>query len=1110
MQQITFPQAKIACFLTVLACSLLFFNCNSAPDDKLDPEDFLNPPAASAVHTWWHWMDNNITREGISKDLESMKSQGITTATLFNIGILDEKDFGIPHVLFNTDEWYEMFKWTLEEADRLGIKIGAHNTDGWSASGGPWITPENSMKRCVWSKSFVAGGELVEQLLPKPHNNHNYYEDIRVLAVPAQAEPGAFQDIKPILKIDGLSTDELLYDGNPYSMVDISDGTRLDILFDDDFTANKIAIHPRVEYSWSNLRNIQYRIEIEASSDGVHYRSVKSIESPVVNRTSIIEIPATTGRFFRAVFDQISGIQGGQIGLAEFELLKIGETPSYHTEIPHHLEKTSTTMANNESNMFEPGPDHAVVALDEIMDITEFMTPDGILHWNAPSGNWEVLRIGYTTTGVTNAHATLAGTGLEVDKMDTSALNLHFRNYPQKLIDHAGDYAGNTFAFLLIDSWEARYQNWTGKFAEEFEQRRKYSLDYWLPVIAGITVESSEATERFLLDFRQTIAELIEENYYRHYHDLTQRNGLESYLEVIYGGRRYPPVDILRSNSLVDVPMYEFWAGPNWQTGYIQYNPVQSTRFALPAHTSALYDKHIIAAEAYTGFANYSESPWDLKLFGDQWYCRGINRMVLHTNVHQPFEKKPGFTLDIYGQSFNRHNTWWDLSSQWFTYQQRVQYILQQGLPVADFLYFMGDHYYQDLSAESAYDIPPGYFTQNINLDVLLNRSRVEHGKIVLDNGLSYELLLLPEDGFMETGTLERIAELVHAGAVVVGPRPVRYAREHNRDERTEIFNHLSEQVWGKPDTEDIYKNRYGRGRVFSGMDLWEILEISAIKPDFTSQINDMVDLLHFHKKIGAFDVYFVVNQEDKRVERDLSFRITGKTPEIWDPQYGTVTRPSEYRESDGYTRFTTQFEPKEALFFVFRDGELPGLPVREIPDAFYALDDFTGTITFEDLPGKEPVPIDELISWTESSDPDIRYFAGKAKYILEFNLPDDLAQYAPLFISLDEVQSVYEITLNDHYLGSSTFPGYKFDVSGLLKPDSNKMEIRVANTWRNRIIGDYAEFGELRNIWTTTPADMVPSWSNDTVEILPGKNKPLQESGILGPVKFYYMNHAP
>ena len=1099
------PHKRTVLFVTILVCSVFCIDCKRSPDVTLHPEDFMNPPSSSAVHTWWHWMDNNITREGITKDLEAMKSQGITTATLFNIGNPGEHDFGIPHVIFNTDEWYEMFEWTLEEADRLGMTIGAHNTDGWSSSGGPWITPETSMKRTVWSKSFIRGGKSIDQKLPKPHGNHNYYEDIRVLAIPARAEPSSFQHAKPAIKAGGSSTGNLLYDGNPFSMIDVEDGSYLEILFENDFTAEMIAIHPRVEYSWANLQNIRFRIELKVSSDGIHYRTIKVFDDPAVNRTSIIDIPNSTGKFFRLDFTNIIGLAEPQIGIAEIELLKKNESPAYNTDIPFHLEKTSTTMANNEANMFMPGKDASAVPFDDVIDVTEFMTLEGILKWDAPAGNWNVLRLGYTTTGVQNAHATIAGTGLEVDKLDTTSLNIHFNNYPKKLIEHAGEYAGNTFEFLLIDSWECRYQNWTGKFAEEFEQRRNYSIYNWLPVLAGITVESSEATERFLLDFRQTIAEMIEENYYRHFHDLTQRYGLSSYLEVIYGGRRYPPVDILKSNSIVDVPMYEFWAGPSWDTGYFNYTPVEKTNFSLPAHTAALYDKKIIAAEAYTGFANYSETPWDLKLIGDQWYTRGINRMVLHTNVHQPFEKKPGFTLDIYGQSFNRHNTWWDLSSQWFTYQHRVQYILQQGTPVADILYFMGDSYYQDLQAGSAYDIPAGYFSQNINLDALLHQSRVRNGMIELNNGLQYGLLLLPDDGYLQHGSLKRIAKLVREGAVVVGPKPSLYAGSHHSDYNTEQFNELADNLWGKAGTEGIYENQYGKGRVFSGMDLQDILDVLQLTPDFVSQHDKMANLLFFHKKIGTFDVYFVVNQEDRRVVREISFRKTGKSPEIWNPQYGTVSVPSGYQESDGYTTITTEFGPKESLFFVFRDSVLSGLPVREVPGDYYTLNDFTGSVAFEGLPDKSPIPVDEFSSWTNNNDPDIRFYSGNATYKIAFHLPEDLINRESLYLSLDEVKNVYEITLNDVYLGSSTFPGHKFDVSGLLKKQTNTLEIRVANTWRNRIIGDYTEFGELRNIWTTTRSDMVPSWSNDTVDILPGKDKPLQESGILAPVKIYY-----
>jgi len=678
--------------------------------------------------------------------------------------------------------------------------------------------------------------------------------------------------------------------------------------------------------------------------------------------------------------------------------------------------------------------------------------------------------------------------------MDTAALNLHFRNFPAKLIAHAGAYSGNTFEYLFIDSWECEYQNWTDHFASEFEKRRHYSIINWLPVICGVTVDNPEATERFLYDFQKTIAELIEENYYRHFNQLCKQAGVKSHAEVIYGGTGYPPLDILKSNSHVDVPMFEFWATPDESSNFINYKPVANPVFEMPAYAGALYGKNVIPAEAYTGYADYSESPWDLKLFGDNAFCTGINQMVLHSYVHQPFEKKPGVTLGIFGQSFNRHNPWWDFASQWFTYHARVQNILQQGVPVADILYFIGDRFYDNSEAADNYKIPDGYRIQKCNLDILMNHCRVKDGKLILDNGMSYQMLLLSNDSYMNTETLKRIAELVNTGAVIAGPKPVKVPGNLNYEGNMKSLKELADKMWGEAGTNDGSVNTYGKGKVYSGKSLKNILDELKIKPDFSKQSGEMNKLIFLHKKAGSADIYFVVNQEDKVVESECNFRISGKVTEIWNPQYGTIGLANDYKESDGSTVVKHKFQPKEALFFIFRTEKPDNLAEYKEFQQKFVLENFDGTISFEELPSKTPVKITNFGSLTSFTDPAIKFYSGKVKYTLNFDLPAELINRKPLFISLEKVKSGYEIILNGSLLGCSTFPGYLFDVTSLVKEKGNILEIRIAVPYRNRIIGDFIQFGSLKNVWTTSPVDN-----------LPGKDKPLLESGILGPLMFCY-----
>jgi len=1082
-----------------LFCMLvLFVFINSCKERTITqeplPGTFQNPPFESSVHAWWHWLDNSITREGITRDLEAMKKQGISTATILNVGLHGERDLGVPQAVFNTEEWYQMFEWALEEADRLGMRIGAHNCDGWSSSVGPWISPENSMKRCTWSRTILEGGIKTDIMLPEPGKKKEYYQDIRVLAFPVMKGISSFQREKPAIILNGSPTGNLLYDGNPLTTMNVKESDRLDIVFKKEFTATKIAIHPRVEFVWNDLSKVHYQVELKASHDGNTFKTIQQFDGPKPNSTTILEITPLTAKQFRLEFSKLEGIQESDMDIAEAELLGQGEEPAYNTHIPCHLPKTVTTMPYAVNDVLVEGTDTSgSVPLDAVMDISQFMTPDGNLKWDAPAGIWEVLRIGYTTTGAQNGPATKAGTGLECDKMDTSALNFHFESFPAKLINHAGKYTGNTFEYLFIDSWECWYQNWTHNFMAEFEKRRHYSMVNWLPVICGITIEDNLATERFLHDFRLTIAELIEENYYRQFNELCHRHGVRSHAEVIYGGTSYPPLDILKSTRYVDVPMTEFWSGFDPETKLVRYEPSRATAFEIPVQAGSVYGKQVIPAEAYTGYANYSESPWELKLFGDRAFCSGINQMVLHSYVHQPFEKKPGVTLGVFGQSFNRHNPWWDFSSQWFTYHARVQYVLQQGVPVADILYFVGDRFYQEANTSGLYEVPLGYFVQKCNLDILMNQCSVKKGKIVLNNGLTYELLLLPDDQEMEPGTLERIAKLVEQGVVVAGPRPVQVPGYLNFAGKQNELVALADKVWGKAGKGES-ENTYGKGKVYSGMSLSKILEKQGIKPDFSGQQEGMTNLLDIHRKIGTTDVYYVVNQENSPVERECIFRVTGRTPEIWDPVSGKVFKAVDFQEKGGLTHMKILFRPRESLFVIFKAETTPGIQPLEEMKQHYVLQDPSMTLTFEDMPAKAPVLLNSYGSWTNQAAPDIKYYSGKAKYTLDFDLPAGVAAAKPAYISLDEMRVACEITLNDTLLGCAVFPGVRFEVTGLIKEKGNSLGVRVANTWRNRIIGDFTLYGGLKNCWSTSP-----------VEYLPGKDMQLSESGILGPVAFYY-----
>ncbi|MBE0655275.1 MAG: hypothetical protein IH594_15855 [Bacteroidales bacterium] len=1085
---------KYLSFWLSLILALTMSACHQSTSWSPDPREFNQPGSPSAIHAWWHWVDNAITREGITADLEAMKKAGIVSATILNVSLFQEKDLGVSPVIFNSPEWYGMFRWALEEANRLSLTLGVHNCDGWSTSGGPWITPELSMKKCVWTKTYASGGAKLELQLPEPHGEMNFYRDISVLAYPASRLPGQFATMIPELFLNGSPSGNLLFDGNPHSSVPISGPTLIDIHCPGPLTVSGLAIHPRKEFQWGNDSIINAKITLQASNGIPAYTNLLTSDTIHLNRTNILSFPEITIEKFRL---SISTPDGNNrfvpFDLSELELLAKGELPSYHTDIPFHLEKTATTKAVKLEHIFKPFAENLVgVNPDEVTDLSTRMDSAGLLSWDAPAGDWVILRIGYTTTSAVNAPATEAGRGLECDKMDTAALNYHFSQLPEKLTATAAEFTGNTFEYLFVDSWECKYQNWTKNFADEFQERCGYSILPWLPVLSGEVVGNAEDTERFLQDFRKTIAELTEFNYYEHFNTLCHRLGLRSHAEVIYGGTGYPPLDVIRTNQYVDVPMWEFWAGVEPVTGLIGYQPVRHAVSDLPMHAANLYGKKVVPAEAYTGFANYSETPWDLKLFGDRAFCSGVNQMVLHSYVHQPDNRKPGFTLGIFGQSFNRHNPWWPYVSQWFDYHARIQYMLQNAVTQADLLCYTGDRYYDLWTAEWEQQLPPGFAIQKCNLDILKNHCRIKDGNIVLDNGTSFPLLLLPEDEQMNLQTLEVIAGLVKQGATISGPKPLRTLSLQQAAANDEVLRTLADKLWGQPGTDGKYRNNFGKGKVYGGYSFEEVREMEDIQPAFNYNENEGLPLLTIRKKSGNHDFWFVVNQEDREVNRSCILNAPAGDLQVWDPQYGTVSKLSPNKVEGGATEIRVSFGPKSSLFFVSGMAEDPSLPVYSKPLNTWTVSEFNGTLSFEALPGKETLQVNEYSSYDQSEDPAIKYYSGQAGYTIHFTLPDSVALKDHLLMTPGAVADGYTLSLNGQEIGSAVFPGYYFPVSGIARPGDNTMMVKVGNSFRNRIIGDRTQNGTLNDLWTTSPYGRLPE---------PGM--PLKQAGLMGPVVF-------
>ena len=1109
----------------------------------LNEAAFKTPPQSSKVHTWWHWMDGNITRDGITKDLESMIRQGIVQATIINIGKNYSKEVEGHKIKFNSPEWIEMFQWALAEANRLGITIGTQTIDGYGTTGGPWITPALSMKQYVWSTTNVEGGKEIDTPLAQPLEVEDFYRDVAVIAYPFEGKRSSFQDSIESIKLNHAPVGSVLTDGNPKTEVHLKRGDVIDLHFKSDLEADKLVLLPHLIFCWDDMAKISVQFTLSSSDDGNVFTKISDFEVTGVNQSFSKTFAPTKAKYFRIQFTKDNFKYFDTYPLAEMEFLRSDETPLFSPQIASFFEKTASVFDVG-GKVFERSIGGPGKTIDEnsVLDLTRFVSAKGELKWNAPPGNWQVIRFGYTSTGVKNDPSTPEGLGLEVDKMDAASLEVHINSYAKKLVMAAGEYKGNTLKFFLMDSWEAQFQTWSKTFPEEFKQRRGYSIIPWLPVLCGQTVGSVGLSEAFLHDFRKTISDLIDINYYKRFSELCHENGMEMHAEAIYnnwGG--YPPSEPLNANRHIDFPMTEFWAEQD-ENNFPAYKADGRPKPGFPTCSALAYDKQLIGSEAYTGFAHYTETPFDLKPFGDAAYCSGVNQLILHSYVHQPYDQKPGMTLGKFGAHFNRNNPWWEFGRDWLTYQSRIQYVLQKGEPVVDVMFYAGDELSQNFTRSFLKDLPFGFQAGACNFEILKERARVIDGRISFGGKQSFPILMLPNSVRMDLETLKRIAGLVKAGAIAYGPKPREMLSIQDIRNGTEEFRGLADRVWGVPGV-----NHYGKGLMFCDMPIGDVLSSLKIPPDLTTDRGDPEEVMYIHRRIDDTDVYFVFNQQNKALNREILFRMTGRPPEIWDPACGTISAPAIYSLEGAQTRIPVFFKPRESKVFVFKNQaadhnirkvSLAGRVVFPrnhatetelvIPHATHSNGKFefgsdqSGEYSFETNEGRmirvnleppraielrgfttkivfspfstgsiPPIEVAELKSLTDFNDPAIKYFAGKAEYTIEFSVPDDFTSTSDsIILNLGDLSATAEVRLNGKSLGYAWIPYSEFDVTAILN-QSNKLEVAVANVCRNRFIGDLRQFGDIRSLWTTSP-----------VETILNKDMPLKPSGLMGPVK--------
>lgn len=1078
------------CRITAILSLLLLahsLSINAQPQVNSDPsflkKGFIVPPDSIQTSIYWYWISDNISKEGVEKDLEAMKRVGINRAFIGNIG-LDSKETRYGKVKIFSDEWWAITHAALKKATELNIDIGLFNSPGWSQSGGPWVKPEQAMRYLASTKTMIQGGRKVSQALPAPEG----LQDVKVVAFPVPAGYGtSIADGHPVITTSPqVSERGLLFDGDTEKDVSIASGAPLtvDIKCASFYTARNIVVYPA-------HRNMKVAVELQAEQHG-YYQTVKKFTVDRSNNELHVgwERFAPVSESFAPVsaksFRVIITPQSGNAGVTEIEISSLPQVERYvektlakmyPTPLPYWKEYQwpEQTPVNEENLIVDPSA---------VIDISAFMDKSGMLNWDAPSGTWIVLRTGMLPTGVTNSPASKEATGLEIDKMNSKHAAAHFEAYMGEVIKRIPAADRKSWKLVVQDSYEMGGQNWTDDFIARFTKEYGYSPLPFIPAMYGIVVGSQDKSDRFLWDLRRIIADDVAYEYVAGLRKISHRYGLKTWLEN-YGHWGFPG-EFLQYGGQSDEIGGEFWS--EGDLGNIENRAASSS-----AH---IYGKRKVSAESFTaGGKPFVRYPAMLKPRGDRFFTEGINNTLLHVYIHQPYEnKKPGVNA-WFGTEFNRFNTWFEDMDMFITYLKRCNFLLQQGTYVADAAYFIGEDA-PKMTGICDPELPKGYAFDYINAEVIENRLAVKDGRFVLPDGLSYKILVLPKLETMRPELLKKIAELVAQGGVILGPKPERSPSLENYGKADVEVKQLAVSLWGKINGTTIKTNAVGKGMVIYGMEMQEALDLLKIIPDMKTKSEEPV--LYIHRKMEDSDIYFISNQSNQKIEIAPAFRISGKIPECWNAIDGSTRILPSYIMQEQETIVPLTLQGNESLFIIFKKGDT-GIKDKRTenfpsPSAVQTIAT-PWTVQFEPVSRGplKPVMFNTLSDWSINSNDSIKYYSGKAFYHNTFKV-NKMKAGERIVLDLGEITAMAKVKVNGREVGGVWTAPYVVDITNAVHKGSNTLEIKVVNTWVNRLIGDQQLPEDERKTWT-----IINPYKKDS---------PLEKSGLLGPVKILWTRY--
>ena len=1113
--------------------------------DKLKAE-FANPPATSKPLTWLHAMSGNMSAEGLTKDLEAIADVGIGGTMLFNV------TQGIPlgEVKFNSTEHIDLIGHLAKESQRLGLTFGMHNCDGWTSSGGPWVTPEHSMKRLTFNEVVVDGGKI-DLTLPQPQTLLNYYQDVAVIAYPALST-----------EIDDATRNPIITASDPNfkpSIITNNDVSDHSLLAPQDGEKAWLQIAYQQPYTLRLAELLIYQgrkaeLSLHVSNDGKTFSKVQDLHlrRPGKNVYAIDDaFKGYTAKYFRIVSPKA-------INLME---IRLSSTPT----MDNYTGRTSASRTDyQEFKAIGTAPENLTIKSASIRNLTAALKPNGQLSTTLPEGKWTIMRFGYTSTGAVNIPASKEGTGLEVDKFSKAAFKLHYDNYITNVINKVKEVAPNALHSLEIDSYEVGAQNWTHDYEKLFQAQYGYDLLPYLPLFAGKFVDSAKTSESVLWDTRDFNNSLITENYYGYFTELAHQDGIQTYLEP-YGSGPFNELDVAKK---ADLPMGEFWLDTN------------NFRISASASAANLYNKPLVSAEAFTQFPknNWLFNPALGKVDSDKSWALGVNQHVFHRFAHQAnTHVMPGMTMNQWGAHFDRTQPWWHGAGKaWFEYITRGQHLLREGHAVADILWYLGDAT-PTICPEK--DPLSSVIPVSINYDCLntemLHKLEVQNRMLTLPHGAQYKVLVLNNHKTLNFDSVEKIYQLAKQGVVIIGAPIEQLAGRFNTPAQQQQFENMVAYIWSQPSTYNMpFNPKTTQGHVgiipnhrvaeHTLVDWNKIYAEQNFVKDLT--IKNVKHFYFTHRKSATHDIYFLFNESDQARLIDGKFNIVGKIPELWDPKTGNTVKIGAFEVDATHTRVAFKLAPKQAMFVVFTqssdginavspdviinqdvqvllneptainpksDKQLSLITQQGIREV--NLNQYQPLITLPALP--EPQTLDgawqvkfskhygldqsftfnQLLDWREHSDTRIQDYSGTAIYRKNFKLAEQyLKPQIKLTLDLGQVNIAATVTINGKLVATAWVEPYQLDITEFVNSSDNTIEIEVANVWVNRLLADrkLPDTSGFKIARWQDPIIKMPKWYTDnqpppaseritfSTQKFMADDEPRQASGLIGPVQ--------